>query len=340
MERINMKPLSLNFLIVFVVILALLPYTNSQSFAQTQPPKANGKVALPDGVAAKEVRFYSEGIQCYGRLFTPKGFSAASKAPAVVLAPGWGETAATVEKFAAHFAASGLVAMVLDYRGWGKSGGFVQTVEQVKTDDRLRFSQMTAKVRIRRKRLLPQQQILDIRNALYYLQGEAGVDRARVGVWGTDMAGGHALVIAATDARVKAVVAQVPIIEGKGVSKKAAAHTGDLHQAEMKIARTGQASTAVATTKKPEDVESRLAVAEYHPFWYVEQIPQTVAVLLVTAEKDGKVNNETNALAASKLIKGQTEMVTVPGATHAQIYSGVAFDKAAKAAAEWFVKHL
>src|SRR5262245_16845799 len=60
---------------------------------------------LPDGVAAKEVRFYSEGIQCYGKIFMPKGFSAESKVPAIALAPDWGETAPSIEKHAARFAA-------------------------------------------------------------------------------------------------------------------------------------------------------------------------------------------------------------------------------------------
>src|SRR5215510_2034474 len=267
-----------------------------------------GDTALPDGVAAKDVRFYSEGVECHGKIFTPKGFSAEGRAPAVALAPDRGETAASIEKYAAHFASRGLVAMVIDYRGWGKSGGFLQTVDEVKTDDRLRFSQMTARVRIRRKRLIPQQQILDIRNALYYLQGEPGVDRARVGVWGAGMAGGHVIVVAATDARIKAAVAQTPVIEGKDTPRKASAPTGELLLAEQKRARTGQTPIS---TRGVADLETRLALAEYHPFWSVEQIPQKTAVLFVIAEKDTRVNNETNAIAASKLVKGPTEVATV-----------------------------
>jgi dienelactone hydrolase len=292
---------------------------------------------LPDGVTAKEVRFYSEGIPCYGKIFTPQGYSTESKMPAVVLAPGWGETATSLENYAAHFASRNLVAMVIDYRGWGKSGGFLQTIDTVKTDDRLRFSQLTAKVQIRRKRLIPQQQILDIRNALYYLQGESGVDRARVGVWGTDMAGGHVIVIAAVDSRIKAAVAQTPMIDGKDTPKKASAPTGELLQAELKRARTGQSPAAGVATV---DAETRLALAEYHPFWYVEQIPQKTAILFVIADKDKKVNNETNAIAAAKLLKGSTDVVTVSGATHTQMNTGAAFDKAANAAADWFLKHL
>ncbi len=326
------------FLILVAALITVQPMPGKASLAsgfQRQATAAHAK-PLPDGVTAKEVQFYSEGIQCYGKLLIPKGFSAESKAPAVVLAPGWGETAASVENFAAHFASRGLVAMVLDYRGWGRSGGYLQTLDPVKTDDRLRFSQLTAKVQIRRKRLIPQQQILDIRNALYFLQGEPGVDRTRVGVWGTDMAGGHVLVIAAVDSRIKAAVAQAPQIDGNDLPKKASQPSGDLLQAEQRRARTGQVPTAGAATV---DAEARLALAEYHPFWYVEQIPQKTAVLFIIADKDRKVNNENHAIAASKLLKGATEVVSVP-ATHTQLGSGAAFDKAANAAADWFLKHL
>ena len=62
--------------------------------------------------------------------------------------------------------------------------------------------------------------------------------------------------------------------------------------------------------------EARLALAEYHPFWHVDQIPQTTAVLFVVAEKDTKVNNLSNAVSASKLLKGPNGVTTIPGATH------------------------
>ncbi len=332
-----MKRALVMLMAVAAVASFLLLRANSQTPAPSTQRRAAMTVAtLPDGVAAKDIRFYSEGIECYGKLFTPKGFSSESKVPAVVLAPGWGETAASIEKYATHFAARGLVAMVIDYRGWGRSGGFLQMVDPVKTDDRLRFSQMTARVRIHRKRLIPQQQILDIRNALYYLQGEPGVDRARVGVWGIDIAGGHVIVIAATDARIKAAVAQTPVIEGKDTPRKASTPAGELLLAEQKRARAGY----TPATRASADVETRLALAEYHPFWYVEQVPQKTAVLFVIAEKDTKIKHETNAIAASKLLRGPTNVVSVPGVTHAQIDSGAAFDTAANAAADWFLKHL
>lgn len=292
--------------------------------------------SLPDGVTTKDVKFFSEGVQCYGRIFLPKGFTADSKAPAVVLAPGWGETAASIDKYAARFAGRGIVTMAIDYRGWGKSGGFLYLADAVRWDDRLRFSQHTAKVRIRRKRLNPDAQVLDIRNAISFLQGEPGVDRARIGVWGTDMAGGHALVAAATDVRVKAAVGQVPLVEGRDVPRKAFLPPPEVQAALVRLARSGQAP-ATAAAAAMNDEEAKLALAEYHPFWYADAVPPTTAVLFVVAEKDMKVDNEANAVAASKLLKGPNGVTVVPGG-HA--LSVAAFDAAVDAAAAWFQKYL
>ena len=105
-----------------VVVSWLIPYA-----AAAQPLKS----VLPDGVTTGNVMFFSEGVQCFGRMFLPKGLTADSRVAAVVLAPGWGETGASIEKYAARFAARGLAAMAIDYRGWGRSGGFLYLADPV-----------------------------------------------------------------------------------------------------------------------------------------------------------------------------------------------------------------
>jgi dienelactone hydrolase len=293
--------------------------------------------ALPEGVTTRDVWFYSEGVKCYGKLFLPKDFASDGKSRAVILAPGWGETAASTEKYAANFAGKGLAAMAIDYRGWGKSGGYVYLAENVRYDDRLRFSQHTAKVRIRRKRLIPEDQVDDIRNAISFLQGEPGIDRLHIGMWGADMAGGHVMVIAGLDPRVKAVVAQVPVIEGKSAERKLSLPKPAMQQVEVKLARTGAAPATPAAAALMAAEETSIALAEYHPFWFVSQIPEKTAVLFVVAANDAKVKNDDNAIAASKVLKGPNSVTTVPGA-HA--LAGKASDQAADAAGEWFVKYL
>src|SRR5215468_4047407 len=177
---------------------------------------------MAEGVTAKEVTYYSDGVGCYAKIFYPKGFSTSGKTPGVVLGQGWAGTHFSIEKYGARFAERGLVAMVIDYRGWGSSDAFVAqaqpTVTRGDTDpvrDDKRIANAKADVVFKRTRLLPLKQVEDYRNAISYLQGEPGVDADRIGVWGSSFAGGHAVTVAALDARVKAVVSQVPAVGSK-----------------------------------------------------------------------------------------------------------------------------
>jgi dienelactone hydrolase len=255
----------------------------------------------------------------------------------VVLAPGERATRASVESFAEAIAKRGIVALAIDYRGWGECGGFLYFGEPVRWDDRLRFMEMTTTLNIRRQRLDPKAQVIDIRNAMTFLQGVPGVDRARIGVWGTDLAGGHAVVVAGSDARVKAAVAQVPLIAGKDAPRSAFAPTAQQQAAMIKLARQGASPTNDRAAKAMNAEEAQLALAEYRPYWYVDQIPQSTAVLFVIAEQDEKVNNENNAMAAAKALKGATSVTTLAGARHSIAGKEA---EAASAAAEWFAKHL
>ena len=86
--------------IVAAALIGTLPLPAASQTHRAAPwhNRISSSPPLSENVAAKDVRFYSEGIQCYGRIFTPKSLPAESKAPAVVLAPGWGETAGSIER--------------------------------------------------------------------------------------------------------------------------------------------------------------------------------------------------------------------------------------------------
>ena len=232
-------------------------------------------VTVPPGVTVREVTFFSEAVKAYAKIFLPAGFSASSNAPAVIVAPNSTETAADVEGDAIELAKRGVVGVAIDYRGSGKSGAFIYLAEPVRWDDRLRFSQHTAKVRLRRGRVSPEAQVIDIRNAITYIQGEPGVDATRIGVMGLGVAGAHVVSVAANDARVKAGAAIAPLEAGKGVERKSFAPTAALQAAMVRFARNGQPpATEVAAIE-----ERRLAFAEYQPFRYVDQIPKDTAML-------------------------------------------------------------
>jgi dipeptidyl aminopeptidase/acylaminoacyl peptidase len=92
--------------------------------------------------------------------------------------------------YAAAFAAAGLNAFVFDYRNLGVSDG----------DNR--------------QHLDPWAQIRDYQNAISFLERHEAVDPHRIGAWGISYSGGHALVLAATDPRVRSIVSQVPVVDG------------------------------------------------------------------------------------------------------------------------------
>jgi uncharacterized protein len=60
----------------------------------------------------------------------------------------------------------------------------------------------------------PRRQLADWRRTISFLESRPEVDSKRIGLWGTSYAGGHALVLGATDRRIACVVAQVPTISG------------------------------------------------------------------------------------------------------------------------------
>ncbi len=105
----------------------------------------------------------------------------------------------------------------------------------------------------------------------------------------------------------------------------------------IKLARTPPEATA-ATARTPADPETALGLAQYRPFLLLDRIPQAVSALFIVAEQDTVVNNETNAIAASKALKGTATVTTISGATHAML--GAAATAAADAAAAWFAKYL
>jgi hypothetical protein len=137
-----------------------------------------------------KVRFTADGkVELGAWLYLPE--SKASRNPAITMAHGY---AAVKEhglaKFAEAFADAGFVVLLHDHRTFGISGGEP------------------------RQDVDPWRQVADWRRAISYLESRPEVDPDRIGLWGTSYAGGHALVLGATDRRIACVVAQVPTISG------------------------------------------------------------------------------------------------------------------------------
>jgi fermentation-respiration switch protein FrsA (DUF1100 family) len=129
-----------------------------------------------------------QGVELGAWLFVPEG---AGTRPAITMAHGFaGVKEQGLEPFAQAFAEAGFVVLVHDHRSFGASGG------EPRND------------------VDPWTQIADWRHAISYLEARPEVDANRIGLWGTSYAGGHAIVLGATDRRLRCVVAQVPTISG------------------------------------------------------------------------------------------------------------------------------
>ena len=297
---------------------------------------------MPAGVTRRESTYFSDDVPCYAILFFPKGFSTSGKTPAVVLGQGWTGTHISIEKYGARLAERGFVAMVIDYRGWGHSDGFVTLKERAKdNDDSVRFKRQKTEVLIKRTRLIPLKQVEDVRNAISYLQGEPGGDRERIGLWGSSSAGGNAIVVAAQDARVKAIVMQVPAISGRRSSKGPYELRGRMLEDAILRARTGQGAEIEAGffPRRTVDLETNQVAAEYRPFRYLKQVGPR-PVLFIVAQYEQLFSNEDNAYAASKILEGPTQVLEIPNITHFEIFAGEPFEIAANAAAQWFARYL
>jgi len=111
--------------------------------------------------------------------------------PAISMAHGYAGTRMHgLERFAQRFAENGFVVLLHDHRGFGASEG------------------------LPRHDIDPWRQIADWRRAITWLESLSEVDPRRIGVWGTSYAGGHAIVLGATERRLRCVVSQVPTISG------------------------------------------------------------------------------------------------------------------------------
>lgn len=135
-----------------------------------------------------ETRFSPNGIELDAYLYRPTG---AGPHPCVVMSHGLGGLKdMSIDASAERFAAAGYACLLYDHRNFGHSGGEI------------------------RQEIDPWEQVKDMRGAITFAQTLDGIAPERVALWGTSYSGGEAIVVGAVDRRVKAIIAQVPLISG------------------------------------------------------------------------------------------------------------------------------
>ena len=287
----------------------------------------NFGVALAD-VAERQVDIYSDGTRIRGMVFQPASPDG-RKLPALVLAHGWGGTAALLRPQAEKFALAGFFTLVIDYRGWGESDArWVDDTSEAGGQTRREL----------REAVDPLDQATDISNAVHWIMGEPAVDTSRVGLWGTSFSGGLVAHVAARDSRIRAIVSQVAWFGESRVGAGKDAFTTSraiaTRRARGEIGFPPPGARVVGNLRGGPIAEKFL---QYAPIDDVADMQS--ALLVIDAEKEELFDIHAHGAAAFERAKGPKRRVVIPGIAHYGIY-GDAREQATELAVEWFKQHL
>ncbi len=298
----------------------------------------------PVSFARRDVEFNADGTTMRGWLYLPQ--PAERPAPVIVMAGGFACVKEMhLDHFAEIFARAGLASLVFDFRNLGASDGEP------------------------RQEINPWQQVEDYKHAITYAATLADVDAKRIGIWGSSYSGGHCLVVAATDRRVKCVAVQVPTISGhdSGLRRVPMEKVEELTQTfadDRNRRMRGEAPVMRRLVGEPADQpvypstevrtwflesarnaptwrnEVTLRTMEYargyEPGAYIAHISPT-PLLMVIGLKDYVTCTDLEMEAFNRALEPK-KLVTLKGG-HFSPYVDE-FETASGAASEWFVRHL
>jgi hypothetical protein len=293
------------------------------------------------GVAVEEVRFYSSGVALAGTLKLPDGTS--GPWPAVVQGPGWlGLRGARLyHPYHEALVAAGIAVLVFDHRGFGDSEGDASYLD-------------------------PMSQVADYRAAVTWLETRDDIDPSRIGVFGSGgTGGGNAIYAAALDERVKAVVSQVPVSDGRDwLHRMRREHEwleflGRVAEDERRRATTGEGELVSPregimvptperrTTTVKSDVDDKVpalvqlasasAIFAYKPIEVVDRIAPR-ALMLIAVENDA-VTPEDMTYALYQRAGAPKRLVIQTGTTHYAAYAQYR-DITNPLIVQWFEQHL
>lgn len=298
----------------------------------------------------EEVEFTSAGETIRADLYKPDG--ADGPLPVVVMAGGWCYVKELRQPdYAKAFVAAGMAALIFDYRGLGASDGAL------------------------RQHLDPWDQIEDYKSAISYVETRSDLDAERIGAWGISYSGGHALILAAIEPRIRAAVSNVPVINGyqtmwrvHGSERFRLLKETVLDDRRKRFA-TGEHGTmpmscdpATGLSTWPFDEvrtvfeDLKASQAPRHEHWntiasvellmqydasaYVHRILDT-PVLMVTAAGDDITLEDLEIAAFNGITNPTKRLLVLPETSHMTLYSNVSrLEIAANAARDWFLEHL
>lgn len=216
-------------------------------------------------------------------------------------------------------------------------------------------------------RLMPMEQVEDIRNAISFMQIQKGIDPDRIGLFGAAIGGGLAAYVAAVDARVKCMVS----VHGSGnwrrwlkgrrteqewqdflnrvnADARARVVSGKSESVNIQEVLVPDEHTRKfgeqAVTKNPEmarnlvSLESAVPMMDYQPENYVSRISPRAAMWIGAAGDLLVPNLEAKTMFNNAGDPKKLELIE--GETHHGLYHGPGFEKMMRLATDWFDAYL
>jgi dipeptidyl aminopeptidase/acylaminoacyl peptidase len=292
-------------------------------------------------VVERRVRFYSEAVAVAGYLTAPVR---ARRLPGIVLCHGFAcVMAMDFPQYAARLASEGYAVLRFDYRHFGESAGEPRNL------------------------LLPLRQSFDARAALTFLQQQPEADPDRIGLWGTSFGGAVVVHAGALDERAKAIVANVPVTNGRRWLRAVNSDAGwERVLAAVAADRARRSLEGVSTVVpigefrpgRPSESAARFlarhaAVAPRRevPWWTVEALLEFApdelagriaprALLLIAAEGDEVVPVEQAENAYRHAREPRRLVRLAPGLDHFDVYVEPTLTTVLEESLDWYARHL
>ncbi len=322
------------YVITLIFICLSLIGTSTPICAQ-QPTSAQSYKA-PDNIEFRTANIMSEGVRLTAELFSLKTLTG-KPLPTIIMAHGWGGTAANFRWDAVQLANAGYLVVTFDYRGWGQSDGRILLTAPPEKREGRRY---TAQVEELREYIDPIEQTADWFNVINWAMGEAMVDKNRIGLRGSSYSGGHVFYMAAHDTRVKAIVSQVGAFDSRWVVL-GDTETQATREEAMKRARgeIGYPEPRARVRGNLIGAPIRDKLMHYAPVEDAAKV-KDCAALFIVAEKEELFDNKDHAkLAFDRMPGTKKRYVSIPNITHYGIYRE-AREQAIKLAIEWFDEYL
>jgi len=290
-------------------------------------------------VQEEPASFYSQGERISALWRTPDSYE--GRLRAIVQGPGWLglKDAKLYVRYHEALTAAGFGVLVFDYRGFGDSGG-----------DRV---------------LSVRNQLEDLVNAVTYLIVRDDVNPDAIGAFGSGgTGGGNAIILAATDSRVRAVVSQLPVADGEDwLHRMRQEHEWLTFLSELEEDRkdrvvTGKGRTVHPrekimvptperrTTKVKADVDKRIPTAvslaaadeilAYKPIDAAKSLAKPLMVIGVENDATTPTDHATRLYEAAK---GPRRLVMQRHTTHYAAYDRY-WEVVTPRIVQWFQRHL